>query len=169
MTETRTTDRKNLLEEESIIVRNSGEIPEIALHSSLYFLTEDEAGPLLALQEDELEILYRAALARAKEIVLRDLDPRNRDLRIYRGAARAMINWQRLQKFCGRINRQCPGFREQVAAALLAFLDNELREVQAGKRTSSVNCCARDLEAFCRDLSLEMSSLPAGWAALCPE
>lgn len=169
MTGTGTSERKALLEEEVIIVRNSGEIPEIVLHASLYFLTEDEAGPLFALQDDELEILYRAALARAREIVLRDLDPRNRDLRIYRGVARSMVNWQRLQKFCGRINRQCPGFREQVAEALLAYLDNELREVRAGKCISSVNCSASDLEAFCRELSLKMSALPEGWASLCPE
>ncbi|MHB8808491.1 MAG: class I SAM-dependent methyltransferase [Desulfobulbaceae bacterium] len=169
MAETRTTDRQALLEEESIILRNSGEIPEIALHSSLYFLTEDEAGPLLALQEDELELLYSAALARAREIVLRDLDPHNRDLRIYRGVARSMVNWQRLRKFCNRINRQCPGFREQVAAALRTFLHNEMREVRAGRRASSVNCCARDLDSYCRELSLEISSLPPGWATLCPE
>jgi hypothetical protein len=150
-------------------VRNSGEIPEIALHASLYFLTGDEAGPLLALQDEELEILYRAALARAQEIVLRDLDPRNRDLRIYRGVARTLVNWQRLQKFCGRINRQCPEFRETVAQALLAFLDNELREVSSGKRSSSINCRASDLESFCRDLSLSLSALPAGWTSLCPE
>jgi hypothetical protein len=169
MTGTGTIDRKALLEEELIIVRNSGEIPEIALHSSLFFLTEDEEGPRLRLREDELQALYQEALARAREIVLRDLDPRNRDLRIYRGVARSLVNWQRLQKFCGRISRQCPGFRETVALALLAFLDNELREVRAGKRASSVNCSAGDLEAYCRELSLEISSLPPGWAALCPE
>lgn len=169
MTGTGTSDRKALLEEELIIVRNSGEIPEIALHSSLFFLTEDEEGPRLRLREDELQALYQAALARAREIVLRDLDPRNRDLRIYRGVARSLVNWQRLQKFCGRINRQCPGFREMVARELLAFLDNELREVRTGNRTSSVNCSAGDLEAFCRELSLEVSLLPADWAALCPE
>jgi len=169
MAEMGTSDRKALLEEELIIVRNSGEIPEIALHASLYFLTEDEEGPRLALREDELQALYKAALARAREIVLRDLDPCNRDLRIYRGVARSLVNWQRLQKFCGRVNMQCPGFREQVAQALLAFLDNEQREVQAGMRLSSVNCSVRDLEAYCRGLSLEMSLLPANWVSLCPE
>lgn len=168
MTGTGTSDRKALLEEELIIVRNSGEIPEIALHASLYFLTEDEEGPRLRLREDELQLLHQAALMRAREIVLRDLDPRNRDLRIYRGVARSLVNWQRLQQFCGRINRNCPGFRETVAQAFLAFLDNEVREVRAGKRVSSVNCSASDLEAYCRELSLELSSLPAGWASLCP-
>lgn len=169
MAETRTSDRQALLEEELIIVRNSGEIPEVALHASLYYLTEDEKGPRLALREDELALLYDAALARAKEIVLRDLDPRNRDLRIYRGIARSLVNWQRLQKFCDRINRPCPEFRETVVPALLAFLDNELREVRAGGRVSSVNCNAKDLEAYCRELSVDKTLLPAGWSCLCPE
>ncbi|HBI15374.1 MAG TPA: hypothetical protein DDY20_07660 [Desulfobulbaceae bacterium] len=169
MSGARTSDRKALLEEELIILRNSGEIPEIALHASLKFLTEDEEGPRLTLREDELHLLHKAALARAMEIVLRDLDPRNRDLRIYRGVARSLVNWQRLQKFCDRINRPCPGFRETVAQALLVFLDNELREVRAGKRASAVNCSASDLEAFCRELSVEMALLPPGWRSLCPE
>ncbi|MFZ5799359.1 MAG: hypothetical protein ACOY3O_13200 [Thermodesulfobacteriota bacterium] len=166
---TRESDRKALLEEELILVRNSGEIPEIALHASLYFLSEDEDGPHLTLRDDERRLLYQAALARAKEIVLRDLDPRNRDLRIYRGVARSLVNWRRLQAFCGRINGQCPGFRETVARALLAFLDNELLEVRAGRRTSSVNCGVGDLEAFCFEIALETTSLPAGWTSLCPE
>jgi hypothetical protein len=169
MAQTGTSDREALLAEELIILRNSGEIPEIALHSSLYFLTEDAQGPRLTLRENELQLLHRAALARAREIVLRDLDPRNRDLRIYRGVARSVVNWQRLQRFCGRINRQCPGFRKTVARALIAFLENELREVQAGKRVSSVNCSAGELESYCRELLVEVSLLPAGWSSLCPE
>lgn len=149
-------------------MRNSGEIPEIALHTSLYFLTEDLEGPRLRLEDEELLLLYKAALARAREIVLRDLDPRNRDLRIYRGVARSLVNWQRLQNLCGRINRHCPGFREEVAQALLAFLDNEVREVRAGLRASSVNCNAHELVSFCRELDLAVSRLPAGWEVLCP-
>jgi hypothetical protein len=82
--------------------------------------------------------------------------------------ARSLVNWQRLQKLCGRINRHCPGFREEVAQALLAFLDNEMREVGAGLRVSSVNCNARELEAYCRELGLVLSRLPAGWEVLCP-
>ena len=167
MTETETSEREALLEEEQIILRNSGEIPEIALHSSLYFLSEDVQGPRLELRDDERQLLYRAALTRAQEIVLRDLEPRNRDLRIYRGVARSMVNWRRLRNFCGRISRDCPGFRAEVARALLAFLANEVSEVRAGGRASSVNCGARDLEVFCREVGLEVSSLPEGWASLC--
>ena len=163
----KTIDRKGLLEEECILVRNSGEIPEIALHTSLYYLTEDEDGPRLTLEDKELEALYEAALERAREIVLRDLDPGNRDLCMYRGPARSMVNWRRLQEFCGRINRSCPGFSETVSRSLIAFLEAELRDVRAGRRASSVNCSAGELERFCRELSLQPSSLPSGWADLC--
>jgi hypothetical protein len=160
-------DRESILEDERIIVRNSGEIPEIALYASLYYLTGDENGPGLILQDEELEVLYGAALERAREIVLRDLDPRNRDLPVYRGPARSMVNWHRLQKLCARINRPCTGFNRKVSRALIEFLEDEMREVGAGRRASSVNCSAGDLEKYCRELSLHPSSLPSGWSGLC--
>jgi len=162
-------DRAEILEEELIILRNSGEIPEIALHTSLFYLTEDEDGPQITLEAHEQQALCEAALARACEIVLRDLDPANRDLRIYRGPARSMANWYRLQKLCARMGLACPGFRETVAGLLVAFLATELQEVGAGCRTSSVNCTARDIEKYCRELGLDLSALPRGWQNLCPE
>lgn len=160
-------ERKSLLEDELIIVRNSGEIPEIALHGSLYHLTENEDGPRLTLEEDEVEALYTAALQRAREIVLRDLDPLNRDLPIYRGIARSLVNWRRLQKFCSRINRSCPGFNETVAGSLIEFLEKELGDIRSGRRASSVNCSTSELEGYCRELSLPLSALPSGWPELC--
>jgi hypothetical protein len=160
-------DRESLLEEEYIIVRNSGEIPEIALHSSLYYLVEDDDGPRITLLEHERQHLFDAAIARAQEIVLRDLDPRNRDLPIYRGPARTIANWNRLQQLCQRISRQCPGFEDRVADALVGYLAIEVEEVLTGCRRSSVNCSAREMEGFCRDLGLDPSSLPAGWRGLC--
>ncbi|HHO47006.1 MAG TPA: hypothetical protein ENN06_00875 [Desulfobacteraceae bacterium] len=162
-----TPDRQSLLEDELILVRNSGEIPEIALHASLYYLTEDADGPKLVLQDQELEALYGVALERAREIVLRDLEPRNRTLTIFRGPARSMVNWRRLQDFCARIHRCCPGFDKRVAGALIKFLEAEIRDVGAGRRTSSVNCSAGELERYCRELSLHPSFLPAGWTELC--
>ena len=161
------TDRKSLLEDELILVRNSGEIPEIALHGSLYYLTADEDGPRLILEAGEVEALYAAALERAREIVLRDLNPRSRDLPIYRGLARSMVNWRRLQKFCGRINRSCPGFHATVARSLVEFLETELQDVRSGRRASSVNCSAGEMTGYCRELSLPLSALPSGWSELC--
>ncbi len=163
-------DREVILADEVLIVRNSGEIPEIALHGSLYYLTEDEDGPRFRrLRDHELQSLYDAALARAREIVLRDLDPANRDLRLYRGVARTIVNWWRLQNLCRRIQRDCPWFREVVTSALLDFFHQEIKDVTAGARPSSVNCSAADLHAFIRDLRIAPAALPAGWQGLCRE
>ena len=160
-------ERKSILAEEIIILRHSGEIPEIALHSSLYYLEEDESGPQISLREDELHVLYDAALERAREIVLRDLDPDNRDLSIYRGIARSIANWHRLQNFCRRINRDCHGFTKTVSQALVSFLQREVEDIEASVRLSSVNCSANDLCSFVEELCLDIESLPAGWKLLC--
>ncbi|RUM40426.1 MAG: hypothetical protein DSY80_10245, partial [Desulfocapsa sp.] len=115
--------RKEILEDEVLILRDSGEIPEIAYHATLYYLTKDENGPGLGvLNEEELALLQEAALERYQEIVLRDLDPDNRDLGIYRGIRRSIYNWQRMQDFCGRLGRNCSFFKETVAWALSDFL-----------------------------------------------
>jgi len=160
-------ERESILDEEVLIVRNSGEIPEIALHSSLYYLEEDEEGPRFALREEELENLYVAALERAREIVLRDLDPDNRDLRMYRGPARSIVNWQRLQNLSRRINRQSPGFADTVSGALVSYLHREVQDVRASVRVSSVNCSCSQLLSFSEELGLDADSLPAGWESLC--
>lgn len=164
-----TDDRESILEEEIIILRNSGEIPEIALHTSLYYLEEDEEGPRIMLQEQELHRLYDAALARAREIVLRDLDPDNRDLGLYRGPARSIVNWHRLQNFCRRIDRECREFRTTVFRTLLCFIEREITETRGGLRASSVNCTTEELRAFCEELGMDTNFFPDGWTCLCRE
>ena len=85
-------DREYMLEEEWLLVRHSGEIPEVALHASLHFLCEDEDGPGLVLTAEEVKPLQEAALTRYQEIILRDLDVANRDLSLFRGHRRANHN-----------------------------------------------------------------------------
>ena len=160
-------DREAILEEEIIILRHSGEIPEIALHSTLYYLEEDVEGPQLTLREEELHLLYDAALARAQEIVLRDLDPANRDQSIYRGPARSIVNWHRLQSFCQRINRTCPGFNETVSQALVIFLQKECEAMDTSDRSTLVNCSVEKIREFCKELCINTDCLPDGWAYLC--
>lgn len=160
-------DRISILEDEIIILRNSGEIPEITLHSTLYYLEQDEEGPHLTLIEEELHLLYDAALTRAREIVLRDLDPDNRDLSLYRGPARSIVNWHRLQNFCRRIGRECPGFNKIVSRSLLSFMERELEDTQQSLRESSVNCTAEEVRAFCRELCIDTDSFPDDWKCLC--
>jgi len=84
------------------MVRHSGEIPEIALHSALYFLTEDPDGPRLQLSVQEVETLQDAAICRYQEIIRRDLCFANRALPMYRGVRRAIFNWRRFVAFCQR-------------------------------------------------------------------
>ena len=47
-------ERTLLLEEELLLVRHSGEIPEVALHASVHYLTEDPEGPGLVLADIQL-------------------------------------------------------------------------------------------------------------------
>jgi len=165
------TDEKRIaiLEEETFILRDSGEIPEIAFHSTLHYLTEDEEGPEMVLTGDELKLMQDAALFRYREIVLRDLDPANRDLSIYRGVCRTIYNWQRMQDFCNRIGRDASSFKKTVGQALVDFLVQELTDVKNGSRMSSVNCSVAKIVEFAASLDLSTDSLPVGWKDLCPD
>ena len=162
-------ERTAILEEETLILGDSGEIPEIAFHSTLHYLTEDEQGPEMVLTSEELELLQDAALFRYREIVLRDLDPANRDLGIYRGVRRTIYNWQRMLDFCNRIGRDASSSKKTVGKALADFLAKELADVKKGDRISSVNCTVQQLLGFAAMLDVSPDSLPAGWQNLCPE
>ena len=72
-------DKKAYIAEEAFMVLHSGEIPEIALHSSLYYLTEDPEGPGLILTAADILPLKQEVVKRYQEIILRDLEPKNRD------------------------------------------------------------------------------------------
>jgi len=160
--------RAQILEDELLIVRDSGEIPEIALHATLHYLSNDPEGPELTLTDTELRSLQDAALARCREIVLRDLDPDNRDLSIYRGIKRSIYNWNRLQAFCGRLERRQDGFQGVVLTALRTFLGREVEDVAAGVRSSSINCTAEELLDFCRCLGCDDAEMfLTGWQELC--
>ncbi len=67
-------DKAALLADELLIVRHSGEIPEVALHSSIYYLTQDPDGPTISIDAEDLDQLKGAALERYQEIIFRDLD-----------------------------------------------------------------------------------------------
>ena len=162
-------ERAALLEDELLILADSGEIPEIAYHSTLHFLTEDQDGPQLTLSQEELQPLQEAALLRYQEIVLRDITPNNRDLTMYRGIRRSIYNWQRMQDFCTRCGRDGLLFKETVARTLVAFLDQELADVRSKQRLSSLNCTAEELVAFAAALDIAPNTLPADWQQLCTE
>ncbi|HIJ79679.1 MAG: hypothetical protein OEY01_13165 [Desulfobulbaceae bacterium] len=155
-------DRKEILEEESLIIRHAGEIPEIAFHSSLYYLGLDPEGPQLQLESEELAQLREQVIARYREIMLRDLEPDNRDKSFYRGVKRCIFNWERLGKFCGREKLPISeDLRREIASALNAFLERETLEVRSGLRTCAINCSKEELLAFAKKLALGLPELPA--------
>ena len=165
------TETESLLAEELLIVRHSGEIPEIAFHGSLYYLCEDPAGPQLPLSQAEVESLRRQAVARYREILLRDLSPENRDARIFRGLKRCIFNWQRLGKFCARQGMEIEApLRREVAEALRCFLRREAEEVRAGLRHSCLNCTREELDGFAREIGVLPEQLPEDVERLfCPQ
>ncbi|MDA8163785.1 MAG: hypothetical protein M0017_01945 [Desulfobacteraceae bacterium] len=160
-------EKEFLLEEEKLLVRNSGEIPEVALHGSLYYLTADPEGPGVELGPGDVAALGEQVIARYLEIIHRDLDPGNRDKSIYRGLARAAVNWQRLARFCRKANRDEGEFRAECAAALRGFLTREAADVRAGHRRSCINCPAETLAELAAALGLVPAELPAGWQDFC--
>jgi hypothetical protein len=165
------TETENLLAEELLIVRHSGEIPEIAFHGSLYYLCEDPAGPQLTLSQAEVESLRQQAVARYREILLRDLSPENRDARIFRGLKRGIFNWERLGKFCTRQGMEIEApLRQEIAEALRCFLHQETNEVRAGLRHSCLNCTREELDAFAGEIGVLPEQLPEDVERLfCPQ
>ncbi len=159
-----------ILEEEALIIRHSGEIPEVALHSSLYYLTADPDGPRLQhLALDDIRPLKEEVLRRYEKILLRDLDPGNRDKRIYRGLARSCVNWKRLKKFAEKEGLDLLHIRERAATALVGFLEQEVEDVRSGKRCSCINCGFDELLNLATDLGVRMEDLPKGTEKLCGE
>ena len=160
-------DKNFLLEEEIIIVRNSGEIPEIAFHGSLYYLTKDPEGPKIELNNSDLLKLKNQVVARYKEIMLRDLTPENRDKNIYRGLKRTIVNWERLCTFCDREDHHMKGVQKEIAGALLNFLHHEMADLQCGTRKSCINCAEKTLADFVKEIGIDPAKLPKGWQEIC--
>ena len=145
-----------LLEDEWYIVRYSGEIPEIAYNSAIYFLTRAQDGPRQELSKEQVNFLQKAAMDRYREIVLRDLYHENHGKSIYRGIKRSMENYQRMCRFCSRQGLCCDDIRLETANQLLLFLRREIEEVVGkGSRASIINCSREELCRFASDLEVE--------------
>jgi hypothetical protein len=155
------------LADELLLVRDSGEIPEVALHGSIFFLSHEPTGPGIKLSPAELLLLKEMAAARYREIIRRDLQPGNRDHGSYRGLARCICNWQRLKRFCEKEGFVLESFRKEVAMALIALLREELFDIAAGRRIVSINCTALELTEFTEELGINRGDLPEGWGDIC--
>jgi len=160
-------DKKKYIEEEAFMIVHSGEIPEVTLQSSLHYLTEDPDGPGLELNGDDIIPLKQAVVKRYRAIILRDLDPGNRDKSIYRGLARCRANWQRFRRFCSRENIDFGAIRAETAKALQEFMQQEVDDVESGKRSSCINCPQEDIAGLAESLGLSPADLPRGWQKLC--
>lgn len=156
-----------LIEEEWYHVRHSGEIPEIALHASIHYLTEDGDGPRIKLTPADMARLHDAAGRRYREIILRDITPANRDETIYRGVLRTISNWRRYKRFCKRHSLSTEGVRDDLAPRLLAFLRREIDDVEAGVRSSCINCTFEDLTSLAVELEISLAPLEQSLRPLC--
>ena len=157
----------SLIEDEIFAIRQSGEMPEVALHTAFYELQENPEGPGLRLTSEDIRRLKDAVAQRYLKILMRDLNPRYRDRAIYRGLARALANGQRLARFCTREGRDAAPHRQAAAEALQAFLAVETDDVAHGRAPGAVNCTAAELESFAATLGLAPEDLPEGWEAVC--
>ncbi|WP_163340169.1 hypothetical protein [Desulfopila sp. IMCC35008] len=149
------------------VVRHSGEIPEIAFHSSLHYLTESSDGPNLTLKDQQAQVLKEAAAERYREIVLRDLQHENCSSSSYRGIRRSIVNYHRYTEFCRRQQLEDPGFAGEVAANLMLFLAVEQVRVKKQGKDSVVNCSFEELSCFARVLGLVEDDLPCHLGRLC--
>jgi hypothetical protein len=158
-------NREELLENEWHLVRDSGELPEVAYHASIHFLTRDEDGPRLELTDEERGRLLEAAQRRYRDIILRDMIPENQGKSIYRGLKRSMENWSRFKVFLTRNQVETASLQQETAAALQAFL---AAEIAAGVcPAAGLNCSPQDLLSFAHDLGLVRSQLPENIERYC--
>jgi hypothetical protein len=153
-----TSNRQELLDNEWHSVRDSGEIPEVAYHSSIHYLTIDDHGPHLQLSNDEIHYLLDAARCRYRDIILRDMLPENRGKSFYRGLKRSMENWRRFTVFHERYSIDLLDLQKEAATALRAFLAAEI--VDGIFPSVSLNCSLQELLAFAHELGLLRDDLP---------
>ena len=160
-------DKKTFIAEEVFVVQHSGEIPEVTFHESLHYLTKDPDGPALKLDTQDVIPLKHAVVKRYREIILRDLNPENRDKGIYRGLGRCSANWKRFREYCTREKLGFLEIQAEVAKLLQEFLQQETADVLSGNRSSCVNCSQAEIEELAISLGLSTDELPEGWQGLC--
>ncbi len=160
-------ERREILADEWLMVRHSGEIPEITFHATLYYLTEEKNGPGLKLRDSELSTLKEAALERYHEIILRDISVENYHKTIYRGVRRSLYNWHRCKAFAERQFVWSDDFREKAAQALLLFLSRGIQEAGLDLPDKFINCSLNKLKELTEELGLHPEQLPQNIAQFC--
>ena len=146
-----------LFENEWYIVRYSGETPEIAYNSAIYFLTRASDGPGMSLFPAQLDQLRQAAVDRYEEIILRDLYHENVGKPIYRGVARSICNYQRFIKFCERQGLCHKKVKSRCAALFVMYLEVEFERVCKNGQYTVINCSFQELQSFTVALDVSFS------------
>lgn len=162
-------EKRAYLEEEAFMILKSGELPEVAYHASIYHLGEDPEGPGLKLDAKELMPLKDSVVKCYKQIILRDLNPKNRDKSIYRGLERAAINWERLSRFALKEKIDLNDIKNEVRKRLLTFLSRECEDVSLGRKPSSINCPYRAIAFLASELGIYENQLPKNLKNICPQ
>lgn len=156
----------HLIDDEVLIIADSGEMPEVTLHSCLYFLETDPEGPKVLLNVHDIARLKRAVVEGYRKIILRDLTLENRDKGLYRGLARTITNWRRMTRFCQQEGFDTSSLAAEVRTRLHHFLTIEHTEVAARTRPSCINCSLAELMPLFEQVGLNPSQLPEGWDML---
>lgn len=159
-------DLEQLLEDEWYIVRYSGEIPEIAYNSALYYLTRAKDGPAVTLSSVQLQMLKNAAIDRFREIILRDIDHSYTVTSAYRGVKRSIDNWFRFMRFCERQDVDPAVLRTEVCEQLSHFLSIPRDEWQLSVG-QIFNCPYQELTVFFKSIGADMGVFPEDIAAAC--
>lgn len=160
-------DPTETFENEWFIVRYSGETPEIAYNSAIYYLSRAKDGPRLQLDEKQVGLLKNAAVDRYREIVLRDLQHANCTKSIYRGVSRSIVNYQRFCKFCERQQLDPSVIRNNAAETLLKFLETEREQLQSTNRPTIINCTYEELQNYAVLLGVELEDRYAALEKYC--
>lgn len=153
------TERESVIEDEVLIVETSGEMPEVAYHGSLYYLSHDPEGPGLSLGRQDKGRLILAVVEGYRRIIRRDLDLENRQKSCYRGLIRCLVNWRRLTGFAAAHRLSLAELQEEIAAALQTFLAGEAVDVGRGCPTC-VNCSQAELRELINEVGLSDNNLP---------
>ncbi|MDL1972456.1 MAG: hypothetical protein LWW78_04365 [Deltaproteobacteria bacterium] len=152
--------REEVIEEKEIIC-HSGELPEVAFYSSLYFLTEDPDGPHLSLTPEEVTFLKQGVIERYKWIILRDLDPKMRARSEFRGIERAIVNYKRLKRYAEKEQIDIKNIVPEFAKALISYTKVELEDIYLREHSlRTINCSRSDWQWFLKELGLGPNILP---------
>ncbi len=153
-----TEDVTELIDNEWYIVRYSGEIPEIAYNSAVYFLTRASDGPQITLSSVHFNRLKQAAVDRYEEIILRDLLHENVGKPLYRGIVRSICNYDRFTQFCRRQDLSAETLRIVAGQVLSEFLQTEFEQFATKNYNPVINCSFSDLTDFAQTLGLPFLS-----------